>query len=64
MQILSRLIPQPIANQELASEMKDLVPHLVKIGVLNEENGLLSLGFPLFTLNDYQLMNDSLEKTA
>lgn len=44
--------------------MQKLVPHLLKIGVLKEEEGLLSLGFPCFTENDYQMMNKSLETTA
>ncbi|MFW9927131.1 MAG: hypothetical protein ACFFDM_10235 [Candidatus Thorarchaeota archaeon] len=62
--LLSKLIHKPLAREELASEMQKLVPHLLKIGVLKEEEGLLSLGFPCFTENDYQKMNGSLEKTA
>ncbi len=62
--ILSRLIPQPLAKEHLTTEMQKLVPHLLKIGVLKEEDSLLSLGFPCFTQNDYQLMNNSLETTA
>lgn len=62
--VLSQLIPHPLAREHLTTEMQKLVPHLLKIGVLNEEDGLLSLDFPCFTQNDYQLMNNSLETTA
>jgi hypothetical protein len=64
MPLIAKIVAKPLSSNELPADMRNLVPHLLKIGVLNEKDGLLSLGFPLFTLDDYKMMEDSLEKTA
>ncbi|MCK5150782.1 MAG: hypothetical protein KAQ65_03035 [Candidatus Thorarchaeota archaeon] len=66
--ILSNLIQQPlkrdILEKMLSQEESSQIPNLKRLGIIDEKDSIIRLGFPVLTLDDYNILDESLDTVA
>ena len=63
-EILLHFLKEPINRNSLGDYLSlsqvEKIPDLIRLGLLKEKDGIISLNFPLLTLNDYKILDDAL----
>ena len=62
--ILLHFLKEPINRDSLSDYLSqsqvEMIPNLIRLGLLKEQKGTISLNFPILTLNDYEVLDDAL----
>ena len=62
--ILLHFLEGPIDRDSLSNcllpKQVEMIPNLIRLGILKNENSTINLNFPLLTLNDYEVLDDTL----